>query len=138
MGMGSMRILLFIIIAILAGIPSVAFAEDVTVPANRTSAISGFWVFGEQNCHHPGRLKHHVGRNPQHGKIAVKFEKRRIPQEVSDKCAGRMSGVMVIYYTPDRGYRGKDNATVNLQFPEYQGGYGNNRGRALRFSLTVR
>jgi hypothetical protein len=133
-----MRSLLFIIIAVFVGLPSVAFADDVVVPANRTSVISGFWVFGKQNCHHPGRLKNSVGRKPQHGKIVVKFEKRRIPKEVSGTCAGRMSGVMLIYYTPDRGYRGKDAATVNFRFPQYQGGYGNDIGRSMRFSLTVK
>lgn len=132
-----MRQLVYCILLLFAIFPTAAFAENVTVPANRTSPVTGFWVFGEQNCHHPGRLKHRVSKEPAHGKVTVKFDKRRIPEEVSKRCAGRTSGVMIVFYTPDRGYRGKDKGSVSFQFPKYQGG-GIATARTIKFSVTVK
>ena len=135
-----MRLFVCIFASLLLLLTSAANAKDsaVTVNANRTTPINGFWVFAEANCHNPGRLKHHVDRKPEHGKVDVRFEMRAIPKEVSKRCAGRRGAAMVIYYTPDRGYRGKDSTTVSFQFPQYEGGYGSPVGRQMKFSISVK
>lgn len=96
------------------------------------------WVFAKENCHHPGRLKHKVDRKAAHGKIEVRFQTRKIPEQVSRQCAGRTGSVMIVFYTPDRGYRGKDSATVSFQYPQYEGGYGSPRGSQMKISIAVK
>jgi hypothetical protein len=64
----------------------------------------------------------------------VTFERELIE---SGKCAGSMGGVMIIRYTPNRGYRGKDSATVVLRYPEFEGG-NYMRAKHYRYNIDVR
>ncbi|MCI5076724.1 MAG: hypothetical protein MRY80_16960 [Oricola sp.] len=126
------------LLALFVLFPSIAAAETINVRANRISSIAGFWVYAKQNCHHTGKLKHRIASAPKHGKVTVSFERRRIPESVDNKCAGRMSGVMVVHYTPNRGYRGKDSAAVTFEFPQYLGGQGYTKARTMRYTLNVK
>jgi hypothetical protein len=117
---------------IILGAAPVANAEQV--PANKTSVVGAFSVFNEDTCGNIGVLKHSVQRKPEHGQIRVDFERHRLD---SGRCAGKVAGIMVIRYTPNRGYRGKDRATVIMRYPEFIGG-SYMRSKYYRLKLDVK
>jgi hypothetical protein len=98
-------------------------ANAQEVPANKTSEVGVFFVYNESTCGHIGKLKHFITRKPKNGRIDVNFERRKIKPSLSTRCAGRTSSVMVIRYTPNSGYRGRDAAKVVIRFPEFNGDY---------------
>ena len=65
----------------------------------------------------------------------MKKVKRVIPK--GERCAGNTFYYAVIYYKPDRGFRGKDKARFTLAFPKYTDG-SFRRAVSVTADLTVR
>lgn len=133
------RIILFAVSLILVfSAQALADSKSVTVPANRTTVLGGFSTFNEQTCHHGGKVKYRVVKQPAHGKFVVTFEKRQLSKNAG-KCAGKLAGFMVMSYTPAHGYRGADALSIDFTYPQYVSGYtGVMKGKRLNFSVTVK
>ena len=113
-------------------LPVTAGAEQVS--ANKTTVLDAFSVFNEDTCGHLGQLDYSIRTEPKNGTIDVRYEKHRLEE---GRCAGRVAGIMVIRYTPNRGFRGQDKATVVMRYPEFVGG-SYKRSRHFRYNLDVR
>jgi hypothetical protein len=96
-------------------------AEHVTVRANKTSAIGSYVSYNRDLCSGDGIPQMRVGRKPKHGKVTFKpisTKFRRGP------CKGRPVKVAAAFYTPDRGFKGKDNFSVYFRHELYEGAAG--------------
>ncbi len=114
-----------------------AESETASVPANRTTAISGFYIYQKQNCYSGGKVDYKVTNKPDHGKVTVQYQRRKLGDSAG-KCAGKQAGAMVIQYTPNRGYRGKDKFSVSFYFNKFSGAGGTPRARNISYNLTVK
>ena len=129
-----MRFLLVLVSTFAAFLTLVSVSHALDVRANRTNVVGTLLVTEGRSCRYIGALKHSVQRAPQHGRIDVAYERHVLDR---GKCAGRRVGIMVIRYTPNRGYRGKDAATVVIRWPEFEGSAAN-RSRYYRLDLNVK
>ncbi len=127
--------LLFISIVLIASIyPRIAFAKTITVEVlpNRTELIYRFVQLNEENCSSMAIPKMKV-ISVGHGKIRSKNGGFWID---SGPCKGlKMKGID-IYYTPNPGFRGEDNAKVNLSMAYYVDDSGHST-RTLTFRIRV-
>jgi len=130
----------FVIFAFLlcACLSSAAHAESetVTVGANRTTALGGFFIYQKQNCYSGGKVDYKVTNKPDHGKVTIRYERHQLGKSAG-KCEGRPAGAMVVRYTPDRGFRGKDKIVVSFYFDKFAGG-GAPRSRTVTYTVTVK
>ena len=113
-----------------------AAAEKITktVRSGYNSAIYSLAIYDKLSCR-GGIVPRLVRSKAEHGKISMKRIKRRIPK--GKRCSGNTYYYAVVYYQPNRGFRGKDKARFSLSFPKYVDG----SGRSLRYidaDLTVR
>jgi hypothetical protein len=92
---------------------SAAQAEDYKVPANKTSGLTFFYVYSELNCAFGSKPTFKVLTEPKHGKIFSKWMKLNLT-DVPKNCKGRPVYGTAIFYTPEKGYRGKDHARVGI------------------------
>lgn len=125
----------FIFVAIVAMIQAdgaAAQTVDGVVKANRTSTIHYYAVFHPNTCAalEPPRLKViSVG----HGTVRGSIERLEITE---GRCKGFNVKGLVIYYTPDRGFRGRDRVRVNLVTVEFVDGQGT-RSENMNFNILV-
>lgn len=128
-----MRLILAFFTALFILVPLAAHAKSVSVKANKTTALTGFYVYNPKNCHSSGQLKYKITRKPEHGTVTVKFQRGTIPDDAR-RCAGKQAGAMVVYYKPRGGYRGKDNATVVFYHQAYENSH---QTRPQRFNYNI-
>lgn len=140
MGLGdfTLRYLAIFFFLLSTILPGTAFAETdtVTVGANRTTPVAGFSIYIEENCYSGGKVDYKVSGKPKHGKVTVQYQRRKLGKSAG-RCAGKPAGSMVILFTPDRGYRGKDKFTVSFYFDKFEGG-GARRARNISYDVTVK
>lgn len=131
------RLFLLSVFLLAAALPATAKDRSVTVPANRTSGISSFHVYNYATCYSPGHIKSDVTRQGENGTVKVVYKRLKLPDDVRGRCAGLNAGALVITYTPNRGYRGKDSARVIFRYPRFEG---DNRTKSstLNLSITVK
>ena len=135
-----MRYLISAFVSLLILFPGAAYAESLstTVSANRTSPIGGFSIYDKANCRHGGKVDYRVKKKPEHGKVSVQFHKTKLGKGAG-KCAGRQASGMVVLYTPNRGYRGKDKVTVTFIYDKYVGGHASHRNaKTYQYKVTVK
>jgi len=113
-----------------------AEAESATVGANRTTALGGFSIYQKQNCYSGGKVDYKITTKPDHGKVTVRYERHKLGDSAG-KCAGRKAGTMVILFTPDRGFHGKDKFVVSFYFNKFASG-GTPRARNVSYDVTVK
>ncbi|WP_421853133.1 hypothetical protein [Oricola sp.] len=118
-------------ILLLASFTAPAVAETREVRANRTTVVEAMFVTEGKSCRYLGKLKHSVPGKPKHGRIDVSYERHVVNE---GRCAGRQVGLMLIRYTPNRGYRGKDSAVVSIRWPEFNGAPSS---RSKRYKLDI-
>ena len=101
-----------------ASLAQAAAGEKVTVPANRKSMVGSHVVFSRDTCSGGTIPNLRVGRKPAHGKV----EFRTVSGKLTDgRCAGKPMKGKAVYYTPQRGFKGKDNFTVNFEYDFFEG-----------------
>jgi hypothetical protein len=110
----------FLFSGFLAGLLSVAaFAaqaqqtSNLTVPAGQTSTLLSvpFW---DGKCQFGGYPDILVQEQPSHGQVrAQRVSRLRVPANAG-ACAGKMVKGTVLYYTPNRGYRGRDRVSFSV------------------------
>jgi hypothetical protein len=70
--------------------------------------------------------------------VTIKYESITLSKDAG-RCAGRKAGATVVLYTPDRGYRGKDDISVTFFFPKYVGNHAGFRdARKYTYKITVK
>jgi len=109
-------------------------AEKVTVPANRTSGISSFIHYNGDMCRGGAIPNLRVGKKPKHGKLTFKTVMTKLGP---GRCKGVPVKAMAAYYTPDRGFRGKDAFSVSYTHDLYEGAAGIG-STSYSFDITVK
>jgi len=99
-------------------------------------ALGGFFIYQKQNCYSGGKVDYKVTNKPDHGKVTIRYERHQLGKSAG-KCEGRPAGAMVVRYTPDRGFRGKDKIVVSFYFDKFAGG-GAPRSRTVTYTVTVK
>jgi hypothetical protein len=130
------RIFTFILgaMAVFAAATS-SFAEDRTVPANKTSVISFYYVFLEETCSFGAKPTFKVLSPPEHGTITSRWINVKL-KDVRKNCKGRPIYGTAVFYTPNKGYRGKDSARVGFGKVEIPMALPMS-SRAMSFDITV-
>ena len=120
----------------LAGFSSAAHAETInkTVSAGKTSYIYDLALKNSQACRGGAFPKVRLTQ-PSHGKLISKRLKYIPPK--GKPCAGNTFYYSVIYYTPNRGFRGKDVAKFSFSYPRYTNDTGHS-GRRVIANITVK
>lgn len=99
-----------------------SFTKDVR--AGKTTGLYSFWAYNRTTCYGSAfpqvRLK-----KPKHGKLIHRKDKARVPK--GEPCAGKLAYRAVVFYTPDRGFRGKDNVSFTFSYPRFDGDTGQKR-----------
>lgn len=115
--------------------PIMAETVKKTVPANRSTVLTGITLFNSMNCDHGPIPKVTLKTSPKHGKVTFK---RKVIKISSGRCKGKtMSGTLVIY-TPKRGYRGQDSFKSQFSYDRYVTGSMAKAYNSDTFKLTVK
>ena len=111
-------------------------AETITktVRSGYNSAIYSFAIYDKRGCRGGIFPKLSYSKAEQR-RITLKKIKQVIPK--GKRCAGNTFYYAVVYYSPNRGFRGKDNARFTLTYPRYTNGSGH-RANKVKAKLTVR
>ncbi len=92
--------------------------EHITVKANRTSAISSFVHYNKDLCSGGAIPQLRPGTKPKHGKLTFKVVVTKLGP---GPCVGTRVKAAAAYYTPDRGFKGKDYFSVGYTHDLYEG-----------------
>ena len=99
---------------------SMSLAEDRTVPAGRSSPIDLFATAAKNDCSTSGKPTTFISRKPAHGTISFQWVATTM-DKVFGFCGSKPMKGMLTIYTPDKGFRGQDTATVGFRYPTYSG-----------------
>ncbi|MGL4488276.1 MAG: hypothetical protein ACRCU5_02385 [Rhizobiaceae bacterium] len=112
-----------------------AKAETVSavVSAGRTTPLRTFTLFNSTSCEYGPKPKVEF-RQPENGTISVKWG----VVGTIDKgvCKSKNVRGYIISYTPNRGYRGKDQGSVIFNYLKY--GTSGNVAETVKFNFTVK
>lgn len=102
------------LLAALTAQPAIAQSNPVqgTVPANQSTVLSSHVLTSRSGCSGAGMPRMHVTRAPAHG--TVSFRRERVPlDDIKPMCAGRSATGLLVVYTPNPGFRGRDVFTIS-------------------------
>lgn len=130
-----MRVGLWAIVLIASAMGTGA-AETIerTVKANTLTAVGGIFTYGVESCAQGAIPDAKVGKPPQNGRVVVRLHQSTLGKETN--CAGRKVSGPIFIYTPNRGFRGVDEFTVEYPFARSEGSSPTLRSTTYR--LTVR
>jgi hypothetical protein len=112
-------------------------AEKADVKANGgVQVIYTFATTYADTCNSAAPPRFKIKRQAAHGKVYAEIVKTTWPA-TDAQCAGKPVQVLVIAYEPNRGYRGKDSATVNMSYTLYTN-ESVRKNRALHFDISVK
>jgi len=126
---------LILLFTILSGAAH-AETESVTVRANRSTSLMSFSVFVKSSCYTSGKVDYSFSNKPDHGKVTVSYQRYTLGKSAG-RCAGKPAGAMVVNYTPDRGYRGKDKFTLMFHYSLFHGELGNMPRKTSHYTYNV-
>ena len=112
-------------------------AERVEVDANGGMQVIFTHATTYNNtCDSADPPRHKIRKQAAHGTIVTDIVKTTFPA-THKRCAGKPVQVFVVGYRPNRGYRGKDSATVSMSATAYSNeSFRSNR--TLRFVIDVK
>jgi hypothetical protein len=128
------RIAILLSVSFFLAFPTLA--ENVTVPAGRSSPIGGMILFNKLDCSYLAKPKVTISTPPQHGSVRVEWSRVKMTKARSPtKCIGKTFQGMVVIYTPYKGYHGPDAVKIGLS-SVYHGT--SSYYHAFKFDITVR
>lgn len=129
-----------IIIALLALMVSVSFAhsENLDFKANSRTQFQFFYYFTGVNCNAGPKSKHKIVKAPKNGKLTFAWVSQVPRGKVRNKCKGKATKGLAVYYTPKRGFRGKDKFSYRLGYPEFANRPGATKWRKFSINANVK
>lgn len=111
-------------------------AEDmtVTVAAGKRSAIGTYGTYSTGGCTAGPVAQSRVATQAQHGRIEFVEERRIIS---AGQCGRVQANVVVVYYTPRKGYRGPDRASGDFSYDAFAES-SRQIGNRVNFNITVK
>ena len=92
-----------------------ARAENVTVPAGRSSPIGHLMIYNKFDCGYGAKPKVTISRQARHGIVRVEWRLGVMGSKRAGRCRGKKAYGMVAWYTPKAGYHGPDHVTIGLR-----------------------
>jgi hypothetical protein len=107
-----MRLVLPILCAglLFTAMPASAETIERTVKADTLTAVGGIFTYGRRSCAQASIPKAKVGKPPKNGKVVVRMHQTILGK--STNCAGKKVSGPIFIYTPNPGFRGVDEFTV--------------------------
>jgi hypothetical protein len=99
-----------------------AFAEDVVVPANRSTLLGVFRVGNSTTCQYGAKPKMRIVTAPEHGRIDFAWRMAPVTDKGWGLCKGRSRYGMFVVYTPKAGFHGKDFVKIGITYQYYVSG----------------
>ncbi|AXS39575.1 hypothetical protein [Breoghania sp. L-A4] len=118
----------FVFLSFLFSQAALAETYSRTVKPGRTSAVGGYSVVHSDTCLNGPLPRYRIKTAPEHGKVEFRKETWKFRNK-SSRCDGKPVKGLVIYYTPNKGFRGKDSFKVENSRLRYSNG-------TLRVSTT--
>jgi hypothetical protein len=111
-----MRPSLLLLVGTLFLSANAASAETIerTVKANTLTAVGGLFAYGVQSCLQGAIPDAKVGKAPRNGKVVVRMHQTILGKETN--CAGQKVSGPIFIYTPNRGFKGIDEFTIEYPF----------------------
>lgn len=123
-------------IAIAVCAAGVASAQDFnrTVAAGKRTLVGQFALYSIDTCYAGPTPDAKIGTPPAHGRLD--FTEERVVSKAGN-CAAQAIMFRRVYYTPNPGFRGRDNASVNFIYNAYSDAPRlTNRGQS--YTITVK
>lgn len=108
-----MRFVIALAICLLAT-SSYADTYKREVPANKGAVVDGIGYFNRSTCTSAAMPKVKIKKQPKHGKLILKPSTGPVSRDKTI-CKGKQINAMYVIYQPERGYRGKDEASISFQ-----------------------
>lgn len=106
---------LFVAVAALLSLATIAHAKDLTYDAKSGETISEqLYVYAESSCTSSGQFRTKVLQEPTHGKLVIRAD-TFIAQ--GSRCAGRKFTGTKLSYSSVKGFRGVDHLSVSVGYP---------------------
>jgi hypothetical protein len=106
---------------------------NISLKANRTSGLYTYIQYDPNTCGAMMMPKFKV-KYVKNGKITGSKGSFKLTKGI---CKGRSMKGVAFRYTPNRGFRGTDKASIQLNMPAYTDGSGN-ASRSLDFIIQVK
>lgn len=123
-------------LAFLLALLGEASAETRNIPANKTSTIGFYYTYVRNTCNYGSKPKFKLTQAPAHGSVTAKWQGYRMGQEAG-YCAGKQVYGMMIVYTPNKGFQGKDAVAFDLIGSGVYPGMGYDLSRGFRIDVNV-
>jgi hypothetical protein len=88
-----------------------AFAETFTVPANKTSVLTFYYVYLESTCSTGNKPEFKVLTQGEHGTVSAKWMAVKL-EKARKNCQGAPVHGTAIFYTPKKGFHGVDHVKI--------------------------
>ncbi|KZK79240.1 hypothetical protein PsAD13_05083 [Pseudovibrio sp. Ad13] len=105
------------------------------VPANKGGYVDGVGFYDRSTCSAEAMPRVKINKEPKHGKLILRPSTGPINRD-NTICKGKNINVMYIYYQPEKGYRGPDEARISYSIMtsgRTRGGRGSNS-----YKITVK
>ena len=112
-GIGSVGVILTIGLFVISINVAQAATENVEVPANKMELIDVISNYDVDSCSSLVSGEK-VRKQAKNGSLVVKRESYKLKK---GPCMGKTIKIVTVYYTPKRGFRGKDNGSVSCRHP---------------------
>jgi hypothetical protein len=96
----------------LAAGPAAAQTADRTVKANTPTAIGGFFGYEVDTCYPANIPDVKIKQAPANGTLRIIPHQTTLGKE--DRCAGRTVKGLAYVYTPNKGFKGSDEVSLNV------------------------
>ena len=130
------RVLLVVALTIASFSSALADQVSKTVAANRKSQVYAHAVYQKQTCLSGPIPNMKVGKKPQNGKVSFQKTTFKLSKQAG-YCAGKSIKGTLIYYTPNRNFRGSDRFTVGYSYEAYPGS-SKRKYASTTYNITVK
>lgn len=114
-----------------------ALADDITVPAGRTSPIGFYYTYSHHTCYYGNKPEFKLTKAPEHGTVKAVWKGYRMGKEARN-CNGKPMYGMLILYSPNKGYHGKDVVKFGLSGSGLWPGATYSVSRGFKTNITVK
>lgn len=97
--------------------PALAGTHSRDVAANKSSVVNGHVYYNRHECTSGPIAQVKVKVKPKHGSVKIRRTTYSPPK--GKRCDDKKFNAVLVIYTPQRGYRGKDTFKTNYSMPKY-------------------
>ncbi|SFL13131.1 hypothetical protein [Pseudovibrio ascidiaceicola] len=84
------------------------------VAANRTAKLNVYSYYVPETCNSAALPKVSFVKKPEHGVVRFVQSRSALPKSAG-KCAGKQTNDLIMYYSPDKDFRGTDKVVTKFR-----------------------